>query len=198
MTITTAKRRVSGMPPRIALSVPLALLAIVLSPHARAQLRVQPAIDVRETYSDNVSLQPDDTAQGQLVSEVTPSVNVNSNSRRLKFNASLAAHLYSYSGERQANTARSSVQAGLNGRLTGIEDLLYVDANASRSRQAVSAFGQQSQNGYSTANQGDDMAGAGFAHHLARLAGVPGRAGAVRLRRLPVPAANHAGRLHRV
>ena len=155
MTITTAKRRVSGMPPRIALSVPLALLAIVLSPHARAQLRVQPAIDVRETYSDNVSLQPDDTAQGQLVSEVTPSVNVNSNSRRLKFNASLAAHLYSYSGERQANTARSSVQAGLNGRLTGIEDLLYVDANASRSRQAVSAFGQQSQNGYSTANQGD-------------------------------------------
>lgn len=155
MTITTAKRRSGGLPPQIALSVPLALLAVVLSAPARAQIRVQPAIDVRETYSDNVGLQPDESAHGQLITDVTPSIALTSNSRRLKLNANLAAHLYAYSGERQANTSSSSIQASLNGRLTGVEDLLYVDASASRSRQAISAFGQQTQNGYSTANQDD-------------------------------------------
>lgn len=167
MTITTAKRRAGGVPPRIALSVPLALLALVLSPHARAQTRVQPAIDVRETYTDNVSLQPDESARSQLVTTVTPSVAVVSNSHRLKLNGNLALSLYSYSGERQANTSRSTIQASLNGRLTGIDDLLYVDANASRSRQAISAFGQQSQSGYSNVNQ-DDVSTWRISPYLAR------------------------------
>lgn len=141
--------------PAIQLAAPLAMLGLLLSPHARAELKIKPGIEVRETYTDNVRLEESDNAHGQFISELVPSLSLAANGPRLKLYAGLFTHLYGYSGERYAGTSSSSVQFNSNGKLNVIEDLFYIDGSASRSRQSVSAFGPQFQSGYSNVNRDD-------------------------------------------
>lgn len=140
--------------PAIQLVAPLALLGMVLSGQAVAEIRVQPAVSVRETYSDNPGLTAD-RSEGQFITDLSPSLNAIINGPRVKLYATLGAHIYAYSGDRPANTNSSSVQLSSGGKADLIQDLLYVDGSASRSRQSISAFGQQSQNGYSDNNSDD-------------------------------------------
>jgi uncharacterized protein (PEP-CTERM system associated) len=138
--------------PAIELVAPLALLGLALSAPARAQTTVVPSITVRETYSDNAQLQPDDQAHGQFITDITPGVNVAVNTSRVKLFALLNAHLYEYSGSNSGANNTTSVQLNTGGKANLIEDLFYVDGSATRSRQSVSAFGQQFQQDYSDSN----------------------------------------------
>lgn len=138
--------------PAIQLAAPLAILGLLLSPQSRAEITVKPAVSVRETYSDNPQLTSSADAEGQFISDLSPTITMIVNGPRLKLNANLGAHLYAYSGNRPSGTSSSNVQLGIAGKANLIEDLLYLDGAASRSRQSVSAFGQQFQNGYSDAN----------------------------------------------
>lgn len=137
--------------PAIQLVAPLALLGMVLSSQAVAEIRVQPAVTVRETYSDNPQLSVDN-ADGAFITDLSPSVNVVVNGPRLKGYANLAAHLYGYLGGQPSNTNSSSLMLSTGGKATVVNDLLYIDGAAGRSRQTVSAFGQQSQTEYSNIN----------------------------------------------
>lgn len=138
--------------PAIQLVAPLAMLGLVLSTPACAEIRFQPAVAVRETYSDNPGLLANNGGDGQFITDLTPTLNMVINGPRVQLFANLAAHLYSYSGDRPGNTNSSNVQLNTGGKAKLIEDLLYVDGSAGRSRQSISAFGQQGQNGYSNAN----------------------------------------------
>jgi uncharacterized protein (PEP-CTERM system associated) len=136
--------------PAIHLVAPLALLGMVLSSQALAEVRVRSSVSATETYSDNPQLSADGS-EGQFISSVTPTLNAIINSPRVQMSANLSANLYAYSGNTQ-NTNSASVQLSAGGKASLIQDLFYVDASASRSRQSISAFGQQSPNDYSSAN----------------------------------------------
>ncbi len=138
--------------PAIQLAAPLAILGLLLSPQLRAEIIVKPAVSVRETYSDNPLLLSSESAEGQFISELRPSLALAFNGPRLKLIGHLDANLYTYSGDRPAGTNSSNVQLGTSGRANIIEDFFYVDGAASRARQSVSAFGPQFQQGYSDTN----------------------------------------------
>jgi uncharacterized protein (PEP-CTERM system associated) len=136
------------------LAAPVAVLALLLAPAAQAQWKVVPSVDLRETYTDNVRLEPDDTARSQFVTELTPTLRVTNESPRLKLHTSVLSHLYAYS-ERIDGTNQSTSELQGDVRAALINDMLYLDGAASIGQQAVSAFGPQvdNSNGYSSANR---------------------------------------------
>jgi uncharacterized protein (PEP-CTERM system associated) len=161
MTITTAKRpdlldvfkRNTAGALKLA---PLALAAMLLSAECRAEWKFTPTVDLRETYSDNASLRPDDQAESQWISEAAPGFTLTSTSRRLKLNASGQWHVFAYNGGGQrTNLANSTRQYQAQAQSELVDELLYLDASAGSTRQSVSAFGQASGNLYSNANQAD-------------------------------------------
>jgi uncharacterized protein (PEP-CTERM system associated) len=139
--------------PTLPMAAPAALLAMLWAPHALAQIKVTPAVDLRATYSDNVSLTTDELARGQFVTELSPSVAIVSNTPRLKLRALAGVHLYAYSGERVSGTNSSSRELSADARASLIDELLYFDGNAAIGQKSVSAFGPQAGNGYSDANR---------------------------------------------
>ncbi len=152
MTITTAKVPVSA-----ALRLtPLALAALLLSNEAWADWKITPAIQLRETYSDNASNQPDDQARGSFISEAAPSLSIAGNTSRLKFNASAELRRFAYSNDDLPNVRNGDRRYQAAGSAIAVKEWLYVDASASGSRQAVSAFGPLPNNAY-TANNGTDI-----------------------------------------
>ncbi|MFC0136143.1 TIGR03016 family PEP-CTERM system-associated outer membrane protein [Massilia eurypsychrophila] len=155
MTITMAKRvRAPAMgATTLPMAAPAALLAMLWAPHAGAEIKVTPAVDLRATYSDNVSLTSDELARGQFVTELSPSVAIVSNTPRLKLHARAAVHMYAYSGERVSGTNSSSRDLSADARANLIDELLYFDGNATIGQRSVSAFGPQSGNGYSDAKR---------------------------------------------
>lgn len=141
-------------PSSLPLAAPVAMLAMLLAPAAQAQWKVVPSVDLRETYSDNVRLEPADSAHSQFVTELSPSLTIANESPRLKLHATAASHLYAYS-EQLDGTNRSTSELRGDARATLIGDLLYLDGAASIGQQAISAFGPQvnNSNGYSSANR---------------------------------------------
>lgn len=136
------------------LAAPVAMLAVLMAPAAHAELKVVPAVELRSTYTDNVSLAADGSAHSQFVGELTPSLTISDNTPRLKLGATVREHLYAYSGERLPGTNGSAVEAQADAKARLIDDLLYFDAVAGVSQRSVSAFGPQpAGNGYSAANR---------------------------------------------
>lgn len=142
MTITMAERRrtrrIVGALPRL---LPLAAAMLVAMP-ASAQWTVKPAVSLLETYTDNVDLRDDDLASAQWITEVRPSVAITGESRRLKVNASASWSQYAYSDKDSVLDPTDSQRryaADLQGTL--VDQMLYVDASASRSRRSILPFG---------------------------------------------------------
>jgi uncharacterized protein (PEP-CTERM system associated) len=132
---------------------PLALAAMLLSAECHADWKVSPRIDLRESYSDNIGLQSDADARGGFVSEASPSVNIATNGPRLNLNAEAGWRTFAYSNKDAANLNNSERHYNANAQAKLIDELFYVDAGASGSRQAVSAFGQLGSNPYSSSNR---------------------------------------------
>ena len=160
MTITTANlsvHRPVKWPGSAALRLtPLALAALLLSNEAWADWKVTPAIQLRETYSDNAGNQADDQARGSFITEAAPSVSVAGTSSRVKFAASAEWRKFVYSNDNMTNTRNSDRRYQAAGSAVAVKEWLYLDAGASGSRQAVSAFGPLPNNAY-TANNGTDI-----------------------------------------
>lgn len=143
-----------GLKPALKL-LPLALAAMLLSAECHAQWRVTPRLDLRETYSDNLGLRSDADAHGGFISEASPSVLINTNGPRLTLNAEAGLRMYAYSQGDTNNLQNSERRYNANARAMLVDQLFYVDAGASGSRQAVSAFGPVSSNNYSSTNNTD-------------------------------------------
>jgi len=152
MTITTAKMPLAGPTFRL---LPLALGALLLSAECHAQWRVTPRIDLRETYSDNIGLRSDADARGGFVSEASPTIAVSANGPRLTLNAEAGWRMFAYSNDDSNDLRNSERHYNATARAMLVDQLFFVDAAASGSRQAVSAFGPVSSNNYSSANNTD-------------------------------------------
>jgi uncharacterized protein (PEP-CTERM system associated) len=148
MTITTAKRRRAA--------APVALLALLAAPAARAGWEFTPTVTARETWTDNVALAAAPNAQGEFITEAAPGFTLAHTGRRLELHAMGEEHFYAFSGKRSGGTTDTSHQLAADGRATLVDELLFVDGAAARSQQAVSAFGPQVvDNGYATANRAE-------------------------------------------
>ena len=135
---------------------PLALAALLVANDCRADWKVTPVIQLRETYSDNAGNQSDDRARSSFISEAAPSLSVAGTGSRLKFNASAEWRKYAYSNDDMSNVRNSDRRYQAAAEAIAVKELLYVDASASGSRQAVSAFGPIPNNSH-TANNGTDI-----------------------------------------
>jgi len=135
--------------------LPLAVAALLLSAECHAQWRVTPRIDLRETYSDNLGLRSDADARGGFISEASPTVVVSANGPRLTLNAEAGWRMYAYSNDDTNDLRNSERRYNATARAMVVDQLFFVDAAASSSRQAVSAFGPVSSNNYSSANNTD-------------------------------------------
>lgn len=130
------------------------MLALLLSPPCRADWKVVPSVEVRETYTDNVKLEPNESAHGEFITDVGPSIQVSNEGPRLKLRGTFSAHLYGYSDDNVEGMNRSSRQLTADARAKLIEDLLFFDGMASIGQQSISAFGPQvNNNGYSATNR---------------------------------------------
>lgn len=136
------------------LAAPVAMLALLMAPSARAEVKFTPSIDLRETYSDNPGLQSADLARPQFITELGPTLRVSADGPRLKGFVALSERLYAFSGADIDNTQQSQFSLQGNGKARLVDDLLFVDGNAMIGQQAISAFAPPvNTNGYSTANR---------------------------------------------
>ena len=157
MTITTAKlaRAVARAWAR-PLALPLAVAALLLAPAARADdWKFTPMLDLRQTFTDNVALQPDDQARSQLVTEIAPGLRLRRNGPRLTMNALFQYKYYAMPDDDISGTRHSARTLQADGRAMLVDELLYLDATANMNQQTISAFGQtsSSSNSYASANQ---------------------------------------------
>ena len=158
MIITMAEhrrtRRTAGALPRL---LPLAAAMLLAAPASHAQWTVTPGVNLLETYTDNVDLRDDDQANAQWVTELRPYVSIAGESRRLKGRASASWSQYAYSDKdsmRNPTDSRRNYDASLLGTI--VDQMLYVDASASRSRSNILPFGPAaSDNPFSRDNQTD-------------------------------------------
>jgi uncharacterized protein (PEP-CTERM system associated) len=150
MTIITAK-----LPGKALCLTPLALAALLVSAECRAEWKFSPSIGVSETYSDNPGLQRDEDAHGQWISEAIPGFTLTTHSRRLRLSATGEWHYYAYQQKNIPNLHDREGRYGANAEANLIEDFLLLDASASGSRQAISAFGPRFTEPYSTFNRTD-------------------------------------------
>lgn len=135
---------------------PLALAALLAaSPGQAADWVFTPIVTLRETYSDNLGSQPDPLAQGGFVTDTAAGLSVVHDSRRLKLNASAEVRRYFYQKDDIPNLRNGDRRYSAGARSMLVDDLLYLDASASGSRQLVSPFGPLTTNTYSAANSTD-------------------------------------------
>ncbi|MDL2353705.1 MAG: TIGR03016 family PEP-CTERM system-associated outer membrane protein [Pseudomonadota bacterium] len=158
MTITMAKRRRAPATAGAALplAAPVAMLALLMAPSCRADWKVVPSVELRETYTDNVRLETAALAHSEFITDLAPSLLIVNEGPRLKLNAAFTSHLYRYSDNQVAGNNRSQRQLDAHAKAKLVEDLLLFDGSASIAQRAISAFGPQlANNPYSNTNRAD-------------------------------------------
>ena len=118
-------------------AVVLGLLAIA-TPSVAGNLTITPSIELRETFSDNIDLEPDGQDQSALTTEIVPGITLRSESARV------TAALNAFPIIRH-QTAGSDEGISMAGALTGLgtvealEDLFFIDAQASISQEVLNS-----------------------------------------------------------
>ena len=150
MTITTTE---VGLRKR-AIPLAAAVLVMLAAPLARAEWKFTPTVTLRQTYTDNVALAPDELAEGRFVTEISPGFALVNNSRRFKLRSAYQLNYYAFDDQDAPQTKHTQNQLSADLRSILIDDLLLFDAGASVGQQAVSAFGPAvNGNAYATANR---------------------------------------------
>lgn len=147
MTITTADRgrpdapRPGSTRPARAL-LPL-LVALACAPACHAELKFIPRVTLTETWTDNVNLGEPGRAYREFITDLAPGFTLIENNRRLQLAASYQFHTFAYSDKNAPNIydTNRQLQASLKARV--VDELLFLDADAMRGQQAVSAFAAQ-------------------------------------------------------
>lgn len=132
-------------PCRTALAAAVGLAALSLAPASRADWKITPRLDWRETYTDNVLLAAPGQERSQLVSQLSPGLSIVNKGPRIDLVATYNKNLFKYADDElgggvggvQGNT--QNLQASLKARLLG--ESLFLDSAASISQQGNSAFG---------------------------------------------------------
>jgi uncharacterized protein (PEP-CTERM system associated) len=100
------------------------------------------SLSIQETLTNNVNLTPSSTAQGDLVTQLTPSVTINEAAARtsLSGNVSLPMLFYVKTG---ADNNTIYPQANLTGNVEAIEKFFFIEGTLSVTQQYFNPFGAQ-------------------------------------------------------
>jgi len=118
---------------------PLAVVVGVLAlagPVAAGNLTITPSIELRETFSDNIDLAPDGQDQSALTTEIVPGITLRSESARV----TAALNAFPIIRHQTAGSDEGVSIAGdlaALGTVEAIEDLFFIDAQASISQQVL-------------------------------------------------------------
>lgn len=104
----------------------LSVASLPASPATAGELTIQPSIEVRETYTDNVLLDATAT-QDEFVTTINPGINVLGEGRRLTFFLNYSPEYLYFPGLNE-DQFRHDLQATLNGEV--VRNLFFVDAQA--------------------------------------------------------------------
>lgn len=132
-----------------------ALVALAWSsPADAAEWTITPGVDLKETYTDNVTLAPKGNERNDFVTEITPNLSITGTGPRLKFAADYAMRNFFYARSSGASNTSHRLQASGNAEL--VDKLFYIDGSATAGQQAISPFGPQvADAGHLTNNKAD-------------------------------------------
>ena len=136
MAKSRAKTRPEFGAPRLALIAAL-LLPLAASGVAQAQtVRIQPTLDTRLTWTDNVDT--DEDGQQDWIGEISPGVSISRESGRFSGGLNMSLRNTFHAEQTEDNTTYLALQG--RGTIEAIEDAFFVDLGASISRDNRSAF----------------------------------------------------------
>lgn len=111
------------------------------SPSFAQNWRIQPALSLRETWTDNVALVSSSQARSDFVTELSPSLMVQGRGSRARVDVDLHPSFLAYARDSGRNGFLNQLNA--SGAVEAIERFLFVEAHAQVTQQTVSAFGPQ-------------------------------------------------------
>jgi len=117
-----------------------AAAALLLSSGTQAaEWTFTPSLNVSETYTDNVNLQPQ--AKSDFVTMVTPSLGIKAKGPNLVVNADYGLQEIYYGNHNAGSSLTNQLHADAKAKL--VDNLLFLDSAASITQQNISAFGAQ-------------------------------------------------------
>lgn len=120
------------------------LAAIYAAPAVAADWQITPSIAVTESVTDNAPGNPRGSERADAFTTVTPGVSVREQSARVNLSLDYSVTGYKYIDNSNLDTIQHNLLAG--GTTELMRQLLFLDAQASVSRQSISATGPQSAN----------------------------------------------------
>ncbi len=120
--------------------MPIVCVGVPMTSFA-ANWRVESTVQLRETWTDNVTLQPGSLAKSDFVSEFMPGLRIREDGSRTRLDVDYRPVALFYADD----SGRNDFLNQLNGFGVGelVEGHLFVEAHALISQQVVSAFGPQ-------------------------------------------------------
>jgi uncharacterized protein (PEP-CTERM system associated) len=116
-----------------------ALATLLAGPAWAARWDIVPTLAVSETYTDNVSLEPDSLKQSEWVTQVIPGISIAATGSRLRFNARYAPEATYYGRESRDNEVFHRGDALGVAELA--ENLLFIEAGGRIDQYNVSSLG---------------------------------------------------------
>ncbi len=124
------------------------------SGHARGRggFQITSSVSLRETYTDNVDLAPDETRRSDYITELLPAVQVRADGSRLKGTLAYTLDYLIYGRSTPRTETRNYLNA--NATLEAVERFLYVDGAANVTQETLNPFGpRQTQSATLTPNR---------------------------------------------
>ena len=149
--VTTAKEPECGTCHRLSFpatcSIATAML-LVYSHAGAAEWKITPSLDLKETYTDNVSLAPPGHEKSEFITQINPGISLTGTGARLKLNANYVMQNLVYAEESSRNTMNHMLNANANAEL--VDDLFFLDGRAAISQQNISLLGPQAADNVNT------------------------------------------------
>lgn len=102
--------------------------------------KIAPTIDLTETYTDNLRLQPKGQRENAFITQLSPGVSIVRNGPHLKFDLNYVLQNSYYSGDQHDHRSNNLLHANAKTQL--LDDLFFLDGKADITQQNLTPFGQ--------------------------------------------------------
>ncbi|SFU47290.1 TIGR03016 family PEP-CTERM system-associated outer membrane protein [Pseudoduganella namucuonensis] len=138
MTTTTVKPRLPAARP---LAAAVAVAVLPLAPASHAAWKFTPQLEVRESYTDNVAASTRELAQAQWVTSFAPGFTLETDGPRVQAKIGYNKHLYKFKDANVGGARDSDQQLNAHLHANLVNDLLFLDTDATTQQHSASAFG---------------------------------------------------------
>jgi len=118
-----------------------------------AQWQMHPSLQLSETYTDNVALDPPGNEKTEFVTQINPGVSLHGEGGHIRLDLNYRLQNLIYAGDASSNASHHQLAASGNAEL--VKDIFFVDARSSISQQIVNANGPVGIDNLNIGNQAD-------------------------------------------